>query len=67
MSQVVDMNSARAQKAAAEAQEEVTLIACVGCQSVGFHLAPEGGVICAGCHQPIRALRWYDADQPTTA
>jgi len=72
MSDIVDLNQKRLDKALAESQQEpretttevVQLLACSNCQSAQFQLAHDHRVICAVCKYAIVALRWYDVNEP---
>ena len=69
MSDIVDLNQKRLDKAIKEAQPETTtevvqLLACSNCQSSSFKLAHDRRVICAQCNYAIVALRWYDVNEP---
>lgn len=69
MSDVVDLNQKRLDKAVKDAPGEaitevVHLLACSNCQSAQFQLAHDHRVICAVCKYAIVPLRWYDVNEP---
>lgn len=49
-------------KKAAEAQEDVTIVACGNCELPTFYLSVDGRVFCETCLYPVAAL-WVQTDE----
>lgn len=67
MSEVIDLNARRMEKAVQEGDgttEVVRLIACMRCSSSEFRLAWDGRVVCAGCCCEVSGCRWFDQNKP---
>lgn len=68
MSDVVDLNQKRLDKALREQEqngiEVVQLLACGGCRGIDFQMAHDHTVVCSTCKVRIGPLRWIDVNQP---
>jgi hypothetical protein len=49
-------------KKTAEAQEDVTIVACGNCEQPVFYLSVDGRVFCEVCLYPVAAL-WVQTDE----
>lgn len=70
MSEVVDLNQRRMDKALGQAPAGctvVSLIGCANCRGTAFHLTHDKFVLCAGCNNLIEGCFWWTPSDPRTA